>query len=232
MDEKITFLKRYSPNIAILEISSLDKSQFDMLPLYWQAAFKAHSSEEKLDIILSEWENYDYQFQAVHSYLEDNLIDVDFIRQNNEISLLYSIRNAAGKICYYEGKNPNTKNIPENIRKRWNEIPESFRDIYDELHNGWIYFASQSNGLSKVEDLFFLDEMDWGILEEIDVHSLPFSLSDSIPFFSNGMGAYACFDLKSKDNQSGFIWYHDKAPRLDIELWAVIDEWTKIGIER
>lgn len=87
-------------------------------------------------------------------------------------------------------------------------------------------------GLASVEDLFFLDDMDWGILEEIDVSSLPFSLKDSIPFFSNGMGAYACFDLKSKDKQRGFIWYHDKAPRLDIELWAVIDEWTKIGIER
>ncbi len=232
MEDKLTFLRRYSPNIEILGVSSFDKSQLDMLPSYWQEAFKAHSSEEKLDIILSEWANYDYQFQAVYSYLEDNLIDVDLIRQNNEISLLYSLRNAAGNICYYEGKNPKTKNTPENIRKRWNEIPESFRDIYDELHNGWVYFASQSNGLSAVEDLFFLDEMDWGILEEIDVHSLPFVLSDSIPFFSNGMGAYACFDLKSKDNQSGFIWYHDKAPRLDIELWAVIDEWTKIGIER
>lgn len=232
MEDKLTFLRRYSPNIEILGVSSFDKSQLDMLPSYWQEAFKAHSSEEKLDIILSEWANYDYQFQAVHSYLEDNLIDVDLIRQNNEISLLYSLRNAAGNICYYEGKNPKTKNTPENIRKRWNEIPESFRDIYDELHNGWVYFASQSNGLSAVENLFFLDEMDWGILEEIDVHSLPFVLSDSIPFFSNGMGAYACFDLKSKDNQSGFIWYHDKAPRLDIELWAVIDEWTKIGIER
>ena len=66
MDEKITFLRRYSPNIEMLEISSLDKTQFDMLPLYWQEAFKAHSSEEKLDIILSEWKNYDYQFQAVN----------------------------------------------------------------------------------------------------------------------------------------------------------------------
>ena len=53
MNGKITFLKRYSPNIEMLEISSLDKTQFDMLPLYWQEAFKAHSSEEKLDIILS-----------------------------------------------------------------------------------------------------------------------------------------------------------------------------------
>jgi hypothetical protein len=35
MDEKITFLRRYSPNIEMLKISSLDKTQFDMLPLYW-----------------------------------------------------------------------------------------------------------------------------------------------------------------------------------------------------
>ena len=48
MDEKITFLKRYSPNIEMLKISSLDKLQFDMLPLYWQEAFKAHSSGKNL----------------------------------------------------------------------------------------------------------------------------------------------------------------------------------------
>lgn len=50
MDEKITFLKRYSPNIEMLKISSLDKLQFDMLPLYWQEAFKAHSSKERLSV--------------------------------------------------------------------------------------------------------------------------------------------------------------------------------------
>ncbi len=232
MDEKLIFLKRYSPNLEILDIANLDTAKVDTLPLYWQEAFHTDSSQEKIDIILSEWEKYDYQFQSVYAYLEENLSDIDLIRQNDEISLLYSIRNAVGKICYYEGKNPNTKKIPEQINDRWREVPETFRDVYEGLHNGWSYFASQSNGLSSVEDLFFLDDLDWGILDEIDAKTLPFELKNCIPFFSNGMGAYACFDLKSKDEQNGFLWYHDKAPRLNIELWAVIDEWTKIGIER
>jgi hypothetical protein len=46
------------------------------------------------------------------------------------------------------------------------------------------------------------------------------------------MGAYVCMDLDSKDKERGFIWYHDRAPKTDIELWPAIDEWTKISIER
>lgn len=130
------------------------------------------------------------------------------------------------------GKIPRQKRFPKKYATDGMKYPKVFEIFMTNFIMAGSILRLNPMGLASVEDLFFLDDMDWGILEEIDVSSLPFSLKDSIPFFSNGMGAYACFDLKSKDKQRGFIWYHDKAPRLDIELWAVIDEWTKIGIER
>lgn len=53
-------------------------------------------------------------------------------------------------------------------------LPDSFKDIYNDLHNGWVYYASQSNGLLPIEDTLILADEDWGILEEISVETLPF----------------------------------------------------------
>jgi hypothetical protein len=46
------------------------------------------------------------------------------------------------------------------------------------------------------------------------------------------MGDYASIDLKSQNKKSGFIWWNAKPPKLDIEFWSVVDEWTKMGIEK
>lgn len=232
MDEKLSYLKRFSSNLELMNLSDLNEEDYNKLPEYWIEALSESTSLNKCKAILTEWEKYDYQFESTYLYMIDNLLDIDLIKQNEEISLIYSIKNASGGIAYYEGKNPLTKIISPEILKIWNDIPESFKDVYENLHNGWYYFASQSNGLSPVENLFLLDEMDWGILDSLDVKSLPFELKKSIPFFSNGMGAYVCYDLDSSDEEQGFIWYHDKSPRLDIDIWPVIDEWTKIGVEQ
>jgi hypothetical protein len=231
MDKKIAYLRKFSPNIELVRIGDLNKNEIDTIPSYWKNALSESIIQNRVSIILSEWGKYDYQFLSTYNYLIDKLLDIDLIKHNGSLSLLYSIQNSAGNIAYYEGKNPYTKNIPKKILDQWDKIPDNFRDIYNNLHNGWCYFASQSNGLSFVENLFLLDEMDWGILEELDIKKMPFNLKNCIPFFSNGMGAYVCYDLNSSNDEQGFIWYHDKSPKLDIEIWPVIDEWTKMSIE-
>jgi hypothetical protein len=231
MDNKIIYLKKFSPDIELINLCELKEKELNTIPAYWKKVLSDSAVSNRTEIILNEWEKYDYQFQSTYNYLKNKLVNVDLIKRNNELSLLYSIKNNTGNIAYYEGKNPYIKNMPESISKQWDKVPESFKDIYENFHNGWCYFASESNGLSPVENLFLLDEMDWGILENLDTNNFPFKLKDCIPFFSNGMGAYVCFDLNSLNEEQGFIWYHDKAPRLGIEIWPVIDEWTKIGIE-
>lgn len=232
MDEKLKYLKRFSPNIEIVGIESLTEEDLGKLPLWWKKALSKQASHLSCEATTAEWASYGYQLKSTYSYLVDSLSDIDLIKQNNEISLLYSVKNTIGGIAFYGGKNPQTKAIPPEILKIWGNIPSSFKDVYENLHNGWCYFASQSNGLSSVENLFLLDDMNWGILDEIAVTSLPFKLNTSIPFFSNGMGAYACLDIASADEKRGFVWYNNKPPKVGVDIWAVADEWTRIGIEK
>lgn len=230
--DKLSYLRKYSKTIEIVEFSALNSIEKTKLPAYLSSAFELHNRTDKLNRILNEWKKYTHQFQSTISYLEENLTDVEIIRHKGEISTLYSIKNLKGEIVYYEGKLPLTHNQYASQIPRWDELPDTVKAIYENLHNGWYYFASQSMGLSSVENIIALGDMDWGILDEIDVNSLPFKLEDCLGIFHNGMGDYVCLDLKSRDKDSGFIWWKAKPPKLNIEFWNVVDEWTKIGMEK
>jgi hypothetical protein len=155
---------------------------------------------DKIETILSEWDKYNYQFQSTINYLYDNLVDIELAKVNNEILLLYSIKNKVGKEIYYAGNNPKTIKIPNDLKNIWAELPDTIQDIYENLHNGWYYFASESNGLSSVENIIILGEIDWGIMDEIK--TLPYKLENCIGIFHNGLGNYVCYDIKTKDKNN------------------------------
>lgn len=223
--EKTEFLQKYSRDIQIV---SLKNENIRELPNYWVEALNKVSSNERKNRIIEEWKKYPYQFQSTTNYLFVNLIDVELVKEKDKYALLYSVKNIKGDEVYYIGYNPLTKTAPQ----YFSQLPSSFKDIYNNLHNGWVYFASKANGLLPIEDTIILGNEDWGILEEIDVNELPFKLDNTVGLFDNGMGDYASIDLNSKNEKEGLIWWHTKAPKLNIEIWAVIDEWTKMGIER
>ena len=228
--EKLAYLQKYSTDVSFVDFSQLTEEITDTFPEYWKAVLSAASTDLSVKILLEEWAKFSYQYGSTVAYLKDHLLEVELIFNRGKYSLLYSVRNKAGGIAYYEGKNPFTKAIPENIKLVWDKIPDSFTGFYDQLHNGWVYFASQSNGLSPIEGVIVLGDLDWGILDDIDAASLPFALENCIGFFNNGMGDYAAIDLNSSDQQQGFIWWHTKPPKLNVDIWAVIDAWTKIGL--
>ena len=226
---KLEFLKKYFKDVEIIDTKNISNQH---LPGFWIMALSEESAETRKNIILTEWRKYNYQFQSTISYLQNNLIDVELIRKKDVYSLLYSVKNLKGNQVYYEGKNPLQINIPDSLKSVWGKLPPAFTDIYNNFHNGWVYYPNQANGLLCIEDVIKLDDLDWAILDEIDENSLPFKLGNSFGFFNNGMGDYVCIDVESEDKNIGFIWWHTKAPRLNIEIWPTIDEWTKIGIER
>lgn len=222
---KIEFLQKYSQDIQMV---SLEDETIENFPNYWIEALSKVTPTERKNRIVEEWKKYPYQFQSTTNYLFANLVDVELVKEKNNHALLYTVKNIRGEEVYYIGYNPLAKITP----KYFDQLPSSFKDIYNKLHNGWVYFASKANGLLPIEDTIVLSDEDWGILEEIEITSLPFKLDNSVGLFDNGMGDYASVDLKSTNEKEGFIWWHTKAPKLNIEIWAVIDEWTKIGIER
>ena len=230
--EKLEYLKKYSSDISFVDFNLLPEDIKKTLPQYWNNLLSATDDKLKNKILIDEWEKYNYQFQSTVNYLKSNLTDVELIFNNNKYSLLYSVKNKLGNIVFYEGKNPLTKELPESIKSIWDRIPKTFTDVYNQLHNGWVYFASQDNGILPIEDVIILGDMDWGILDDIDPNSLPFKLDNCIGLFHNGLGDYASIDIESENKKSGFIWWHTKPPKLNIEIWPVIDEWTKIGMEQ
>jgi len=229
--EKLEYLRKYSKDVCFVDFSFLSEEIRKTLPKYWINVLSASDVRLKHEILFEEWSKYDYQFQSTLNYLKINLTDVELLFNDGKYSLLYSVKNKSGDIVFYEGGNPLAKELPNNIKEVWHKIPKTFTDWYDQLHNGWVYFASQSNGILPVEDVIILGDLDWGILEEIDSESLPFKLENCIGFFNNGMGDYASIDLNCQNKNMGFIWWHTKPPKLNIEIWPIIDEWTKIGIE-
>ncbi|MDR2913030.1 MAG: hypothetical protein LBV38_07085 [Alistipes sp.] len=174
--EKLTYLKRFSPDTELIKWGDLSEDDIRTLPAYWREALSEPLASNRCKAVLAAWKNYDYQFESTRLYLTDNLLDIELIERGRAFSLLYSIKNTLGGVAYYEGKNPLTKKIPVEIQPSWGMLPLSITKLYDGLHNGWCYFASQSNGLSPVEELFLLSDRDWGILNEIDLASLPFKL--------------------------------------------------------
>ncbi|MFC4212409.1 hypothetical protein ACFOWA_14515 [Pedobacter lithocola] len=225
---KIEYLKKYNSKVEIIAFETLNENQLKNLPEYWKNALSQDSTSKTIDSILTQWKKFPYQFQSTIGYLQANLLEIELLADGDQLALLYTIKNVKGNEAYYIGYNPNTKPLIDYFEK----LPESFKDIYNQLHNGWVYYASKSNGLLPIEDTIVLADEDWGILEEIDVDELPFNLQNCIGLFDNGKGDYASIDLESENKKFGFIWWHTKAPKLGIEIWPVIDEWTKIGMER
>jgi hypothetical protein len=231
MNEKLLYLRKYSRNIEIVNFTDLSENDKTMLPDYWNKAFMKNNVKETIEIILSEWDKYDYQFKATINYLYNNLINVELVKKNKELLLLYSIKDKIGKEIYYIGKNVKTLHIPNNLKKLWDKLPDTIKDVYKYLHNGWYYFASESNGLESIENIIILSQLDWGILDKINQKKLPYKLENCISLFHNSAGIYVCYDIKTENKNNGFIWFKDQEPKNNIKLWPVIDEWTKMGIE-
>jgi hypothetical protein len=230
-EETVKYLERFPSVAQAVDFNTLEQDVIKTLPQYWVEVFGTSEFEVRKAILLNEWAKYPYQLEATAKFLSDNLFDLDLISRDGEISMLYSIKNLAGKPVYYNGLNPKAKVFTPKLQAVWNQLPEAVTLLYDNLHNGWFHYSSHSTGYSSVQDLIFLSDLEWGILDEIDAEGLPFKLEDCVTLFHNGAGGYVCFNVKEKDKKKGFIWWKAEEPELNEELCPLIDEWTLIGLE-
>lgn len=227
-DTLLDYLKKYTKNPKLIELNQLSKENRDSLPDYWIEILSAEP-KKRPKIALSYWNEFKEELDQVIEYLEKNLISVDLIHHAFGFCLLYGIKSAnTSKILYYEGRNPKTKKANADLMRHWELLPNSLKNFYDKLHNGWYYLASGSMGLSPIEDCFFLDEEDWEIAEKIE--ELPIKLENTLAIYTNGMGGYICIEFK-ENTKDCLLWWSSKPPKLNLELWPVIDSWTAIGFE-
>jgi hypothetical protein len=228
MENKLEFLRKYHRNIRLINIKEINSK---LIPSEWHMAFMEKDIKCRIKKILSIWEKYSgIELRNTISYLYENIVEIDLIEYDGKYSILYSIKTSDGEIEYYEGGNPEDKfNNPE-LEMSWSKIPDSIRRFYENVHDGFYFYASQSMGLVTRQSVTYFNDDEWGIIEDLE-ESIKIDLRTTFGFFKSGMGGYVAIDYTNCDNNNATLWFSNNQPRYNINFWDVVDEWIVIGFE-
>lgn len=229
MNDKLEKLRMYNKDIKIIDLSNIEENRISK---EWYEIFSQSNKLVRIEKLISIWENYvGYELRTTIDYLRKNLINIDLIEYENRIAILYSMKNLDDEICYYEGGNPRENYNNVELKKCWGKIPETIRVFYENVHNGFYYYASQMMGLVPFNDITYFDDYEWGIIEELK-EPMQIDLKTTFGFFKSGMGGYVAIDYRNCHNGNATLWFTSKQPRYNIDFWSVVDNWIVIGFER
>jgi len=220
------YLSRYVHNLQIITVDDTNLDALATLPAVWSDLLLL-DQEKRIKYVIKSWQTFGEDLRNITHFLEHHLEGIHFIHSSRGLGMIYSIRKDDGHIVYYEGRPPSMDTQLIDSRQL-NKTPSTLQQFYEQHHNGWYYFASVSMGPMPLEKLFLLGQKDWGILEELPL--LDFDLNQCLAIFNNGMGDYLSLDLTG-DQPKGLLWYHDQAPKVNIDFWDYLDEWMCIGLE-
>ncbi|MBC2366982.1 SMI1/KNR4 family protein [Listeria booriae] len=231
--DKMNFLNKYTFNkslkVELIDVHDVDKGT---LPESWNEVFENDELSLKIKYLLQLWENtVGNDLRNTIAYLNRHLRDIELMRLGEKYFILYSIESSkTSELLFYVGGNPLEKNFKnqEELFNDWAKIPETLKNFYESLHDGFYYFPSRSMGLDAVENVTYLGEDDWEIVEEME-QPLEIQLESSYGFFSNGMGRYVVVDANDCDNDKATLWSATSLPKYDLKFWNVVDEWIVIG---
>ena len=227
-DKRLSYLKQFENTLVILSQDNITLDQRKGLSESWHEILLL-GNNERITKVLELWLPFSEEFSQVLAYFRNNLLSIDLINSSRGISLLYGIKaNGSDNVMYYEGRQPVSTIEEQDLASFWSKVPDKLQKFYSQLHNGWYYFASQSMGLSPLQNIFVLSKEHWGIIDQLS--TVPVDLSQSIAIFSNGMGGYVCLELL-KNKTHTFLWFHDEAPKTNLDLWPVVDTWILLGFE-
>lgn len=228
MKEKITYLKKYRKDVQII---LKDFNQIGDIPLIWKNILKQSDMTDRIEETIKLWNRYmGLQFRNTIMYLKEKLVGIDLIKCGEKYSLLYSVLSSSNRILYYEGGNPNNKLLSGGLEKEWGSFHNSIVNFYENLHDGFFYYASKSMGLLPAQDIVFFDDEDWGIIDELE-EPLGICLATTFGIFASGMGGYVAIDTSKCDKSKAVLWFTNRQPRYDIDFWDIVDEWTVIGMQ-
>lgn len=228
MDDKIMYLRTYHKDIQLIKENIEGINDISQV---WKEILGTKNVVEKINKMLAIWKHYiGRELSNTIMYLEENLIDIELIKYLDSYSILYSIKSANGKVAYYEGKNPMSSIIPNELQNYWDKLPQRVRDFYENVHDGFFYYASESMGLMPLQDIVAFGEEDWGILDEL-AEPLKLCLQSTFGVFASGMGGYVAIDVLNCADGNATLWFTNKQPRYNVDFWDVVDEWIVIGFQ-
>ncbi|MBC1891427.1 SMI1/KNR4 family protein [Listeria booriae] len=227
MEDKIKFLSKYRKNISLVDAKTLQEND---IPVEWLEILNKDESERR-EKTVEYWRSISSnELRNTISYLSDNLLDVELVSYNDVYSVLYTVKVGEGEVDYFEGRIPTQNILNKELQKFWSEIPQSIKDFYEKLHNGFYYFPSRAMGLVPLENVTFFGDDEWGIIEDLEA-PLGIELDSTFGFFSTGMGGYVALDYSNDDKEKATIWFTDDQPKYNMNFWDVVDEWIVMGFE-
>lgn len=227
------YLRKYNQDIRLLTHKEISNIATNELPVAWYDIFKEEDSTVRIKGILEIWKrNLGTELRNTISYLNEYLIDVELMESGGYFSALYTIKNSKGNLLYYEGCNPKDQFKNNELNKVWGRMPDSIQKFYEEVHNGFYYYASESMGLVPIKSVTFLgdEDLEWGIIDELE-EPIGIDLESSFGFFTNGMGTYIVIDYQNCNNNNATFWSAKRQPKYNVNFWSYVDEWIVIGFE-
>ncbi|ASZ67042.1 SMI1/KNR4 family protein [Bacillus cereus] len=233
MSSKLDILREYNEDIQLINANEFKNINSPLIPDLWVEVFSEQDREKRIKKILSRWKKYvDNNLSNTIAYLSEYLEDIELMVSEDTYSILYTIKNQGGEDLYYEGGNPKDSFNNEELESSWREIPESIRDFYENVHNGFYDYTSESMGLMPLETITYFgdDDLEWGIIDELE-EPIRINLKTSFGFFSNGMGSYIAIDYENCKNNNATFWSAKSQPKYNVDFWNFVDEWIVIGFE-
>jgi hypothetical protein len=190
------------------------------LPSAWQAVIFATGVEEKREILNKLWQPFAGELRltiALFSKLDDAVV----IKQGGEFKLVY-IFNIADTLSAHVG------HLPVQDGPFMNYLPADVAAFYKTVHNGWFENTSGGMGFLSLQDIEWLSQYEWEILENIP--PLDFDISATFKVFHNAGGGYLCFNVTNKNAPECLIFWTTKEPKRNLSFWPLMDSWIEIGL--
>lgn len=236
--EKLDFLKSYctreQADIQILKTEDIANIDKNILPEKWYAIFEMQNIAERIRVLLDIWQQYvPQELSETIYYLQSHVINAELFRINENYSVLYTIRKDNNEVIYYVGEN--TIQTVENtmFQSVWEKIPESIRNFYENVHNGFYDYRIDAMGLVSLQQSTYFadDDIEWGIIEDLE-QPLQIDINQTYSFFETSMGGYVAVDISQEEKiENAVVWFSDDQPEYHVNFWDVVDEWILIGIE-
>jgi len=167
------------------------------------------------------WEAYGAHLPWTHNLIKRCLIGTSILY--TETANLIYIFHDNEDYYFYLGRPP-LACLGSDATNQLQKLPRDLVGFYHDLHNGFTFHPSNSMGPLPLADQPKLFDL-------YDGSCPPFS-ENSIGVFHNGAGDYLSVTPCSS-SQHAFIWWHEEPeePEVDLNLWAVMDNWISIFLE-
>lgn len=221
--EKEFYLKKYRPDITFISMEEAKKE----LSKDWINILSESDAKVRTTKTLALWKReMAKELRNTILCLEDNLVDVELIKSSFGIAILYSIKFGNGEIGYYEGFIPKKEN-DYNIRE-WGKYPDSLKKFYTKLHNGFVDFICGTMGISPDFKIECFNDYEWEVIEDLNLNP-EFSFDHSYIIFETGAGGNLLIDTTCEVYENSTVWFANRAPSYNVNMWDILDEWIIMG---